>query len=136
MSGMFSSLAVTATGMTAFKSWINAVSDNVANVNTTRPTSEPAFQERFVHVSARQASRDSIGGGVKVDHIEFGPAEGVLVYEPDNPMADEQGMVRRPQMNLSDQMTALILAQRGYQANVTVFERARDAYQRALEIGR
>ena len=49
---------------------------------------------------------------------------------------DEAGMVRHPDMNLSDQMTNLIIAQRAYQANVTVFERARDAYMRGLEIGR
>ena len=59
-----------------------------------------------------------------------------MVYQPDHPYADENGMVRMPDMDLSTQMTNLIIAQRAYQANVTVFERARDSYQRALEIGR
>ena len=68
--------------------------------------------------------------------IELGSAEGRLVHQPDHPLADEEGMVRHPDMNLSDQMTNLIIAQRAYQANVTVFERARDAYLRGLEIGR
>ena len=51
-------------------------------------------------------------------------------------MADEDGMVLGPDMDLSDQMTHMLAAQRAYQANVSAFERARDAYSRALEIGK
>ncbi len=49
---------------------------------------------------------------------------------------DEDGLVRTPDIELSDEMSHLIVAQRSYQANVSVFERARDAYQRTLDIGR
>ena len=45
-------------------------------------------------------------------------------------------LVRRPDMNLSDQLTHLMSAQRAYQLNVAVFERARDSYAKALEIGK
>jgi flagellar basal-body rod protein FlgC len=73
---------------------------------------------------------------VRVAGAQFGDAAGRLVSDPTNPLADANGMVKKPDMDLSDQITALIVAQRAYQANVTVFERARDAYQRALEIGK
>jgi flagellar basal-body rod protein FlgC len=76
-----------------------------------------------------------IGNGAFVAGVQFGDAEGRMVYQPDHPFADENGMVRTPDMDLPTQMTNLIIAQRAYQANVTVFERARDAYLRALEIG-
>jgi len=76
------------------------------------------------------------GAACAIAGVLFGDAEGRLVYDPAHPLADEDGMVRHPDMNLSDQMTNLIIAQRAYQANVTVFERARDAYLRGLEIGR
>ena len=133
---MFGSLAVSASGMGVYQTWIDAISDNVANVNTIRATDEVAFQERLVVAESTGGEARGIGTGARVAGIRLGDPEGRLLYEPDHPLADENGMVRAPDMNLETQMTHLIVAQRSYQANVTVFERARDAYQRALEIGR
>mgnify|MGYP001271673705 CR=1 FL=1 len=126
----FPSVGTSSSGMRVYQTWIDAISDNIANLNTVRPTNEPAYQERFVVASSAPGT-----SGAQVDGIAFGPADGQLVYQPDHPYADANGMVRVPGMDLSTQMTNLIIAQRAYQANVTVFERARDAYQRALEIG-
>ena len=133
VSGPFDSIRIAQSGMQTYKAWIDATADNVANVNTTRRTDEPAYQARFVVAEAIPTAQ---GGGVRVVRAEFGDAAGRLVHDPTNPLADADGMVKRPDMELSDQMTSLIVAQRAYQANVTVFERARDAYQRALEIGK
>lgn len=133
---MFGSLGIAASGMHTFKTWIDATADNVANVNTVRATVGPAFQERFVVAQSAQYDRGKVGTGVRVAGVLFGDPEGRLAYDPAHPLADENGLVRRPDMDLSDQMTNLIIAQRAYQANVTVFERARDAYLRGLEIGR
>ena len=87
---------------------------------------------RRVGRRARQQRRHRI----PVSGIELGDEEGRLIYDPNHPLADDDGMVRGPDMDLETEMTHLIVAQRSYQANVTVFERARDSYQRALEIGR
>lgn len=130
MSVAFSGIDLSRSGMTVYKTWIDALADNVANVNTVRRTNEPAFQERLV------VAGSAPGGGSRVLGAAFGDPEGRLVWSPDHPLADQDGMVRHPGMELADQMTSLIIAQRAYQANVTVFERARDAYLRALEIGR
>jgi flagellar basal-body rod protein FlgC len=136
MSALFNSLSITGSGMNVYKTWIDATADNVANVNTVTSTDGPAFQQRFVLAAARENGNGRIGNGARVAGVQFGDAEGRLVYDPAHPLADENGMVRHPDMNLSDQMTNLIIAQRAYQANVTVFERARDSYLRGLEIGR
>jgi flagellar basal-body rod protein FlgC len=139
----FSSLSAPASGMRVYQTWINAVSDNVANLNTINPAGDPAFRERFVVArsvgdgrATAGVSPAGIGRGAAVGGIEFGPADGRFVHQPGHPFADENGMVRAPDLDLPTQMTNLIIAQRAYQANVTVFERARDAYLRALEIGR
>jgi flagellar basal-body rod protein FlgC len=58
------------------------------------------------------------------------------VYEPDNPIADAEGYVRYPDIDMSEQMGSLIMAQRGYQANAQVVDRARTMYESALQIGR
>jgi flagellar basal-body rod protein FlgC len=135
MSGPFSSLGAPASGMRVYQTWVNALSDNVANINTIRPADEPAYQERFVVAQSAGGGTGEIGQGAFVSGVAFGDGEGRMVYQPDHPFADEEGMVRTPDMDLPTQMTNLIIAQRAYQANVTVFERARDAYLRALEIG-
>jgi flagellar basal-body rod protein FlgC len=129
MSGAFSLLGIPASGMRVYKTWLDAISDNVSNVSTIRPTDQAAYQERFVVAQAAD------GGGVVVEGARFGDPAGRLLYDPNNPLADANGFVRAPDMDLTDQMTSLVIAQRAYQANVTVFERARDAYLRALEIG-
>jgi len=134
MSGPFHSLSIAASGMDVYQSWLDAVADNVANINTMRPTDEPAYQERFI---IAQAVEENGGpGGAAVVGAAFGDAGGRQIYDPTHPMADEDGMVLGPDMDLSDQMTHMLAAQRAYQANVSAFERARDAYARALEIGK
>jgi len=131
MSGPFSSLSVPASGMTTMKTWIDAIAHNVANVNDITSTAEPGFQTKTV--VARSVPET---GGVRVASIRSNTEPGEMVYMPDHPLADQDGMVRRSNVDLADQMTSLIVAQRAYQANVTVFERARDSYLRALEIGK
>ena len=57
---------------------------------------------------------------------EFGNPEGRVSYEPNHPLADDNGMVRRADLDLTDQMVYMQLAQRGYQANVATFEHAKE----------
>jgi flagellar basal-body rod protein FlgC len=135
MGGPFSSLAIATSGMSVYQKWLDAVADNIANLNTVRRTDEAAFQERFI-VARSARGVDGGPGGAVVARAEFGDPLGRLVHDPAHPLADEEGFVRLPDMDLSDQMTHLLMAQRAFQANVATFERARDAYLRALEIGR
>ncbi len=138
MPSPFSSLGIPASGVSTMKTWIDAIAHNVANMNDVVRTSERAFQSQYVFANAVPGSFGSggIGGGVRVGSIQQSDGDGVLVFDPNNPLADENGLVRRANVDLSEQMTNLIIAQRAYSANVTVFERARDAYRQALEIGK
>jgi flagellar basal-body rod protein FlgC len=136
MSGPFNSLSVPASGMTTMKTWIDAIADNVANVNNITSTDEPGFTSHTVVARSVPGASGGIGNGVRVAGVRNSAETGELVYMPDHPLADDDGLVRRSNVDLADQMTSLIVAQRAYQANVTVFERARDSYLRALEIGK
>lgn len=160
MSQVFSTLAVSRSGMGAYKLWLDAVADNVANIDNVTSTDQPAFAERFVVVRPADDpvgdgapvppglaaagldgvpgpnDGDGIGDGVVVSGVQFGDPNGRVVYEPNHPLADENGMVRRPDIDLSDQMVFMQVAQRGYQANINVFERARESYNAALQIGK
>ena len=134
---LFGALGVAGTGVTVHRKWLDAVSDNISNVNTVTPTGEEPFRARYVlaqAVGTADEARDP--GGVAVAGIAYGSAEGRMVHDPDHPYADADGYVRLPDIDLGSQMTQLIMAQRGYQANLAVVERAKEAYQAALAIGR
>jgi flagellar basal-body rod protein FlgC len=131
---MFNVFTIAGSGVAVHRKWLDAVSDNIANVNTVRRTDEEAFRARYV--VAQAVDYNGTGGGVAVSGIELGSAEGILTYDPQNPMADAEGYVRRPDIDLASQMTQLIMAQRGYQANLASVERARDAYTAAINVGR
>lgn len=135
----FPVLSTSANGLRVFRTWMDAVGDNLANLETVRATDQEAFRARYVVAEAVDygtAATPGIGTGSRVARVEFGDAEGRLVSDPEHPLADENGMVRLPDIDLPAQMTQLIQAQRGYQANLAVVDRARDAYLSALQIGR
>jgi flagellar basal-body rod protein FlgC len=135
-SSSFSILGVATSGIGVYKTWLNAVADNVANMNDVVRTDQPAFQERFVTVSEVPGGDHGTGRGAVVVGARFGDPNGRVAYEPNHPLADANGMVRRPAVDLSDQMVFMQLAQRGYQANVSTFEKAREAYDSLLSIGK
>jgi flagellar basal-body rod protein FlgC len=128
---LFDAIGIAGTGVTVYRKWLDAVSDNIANINDVAPTSGSAYQEEYV---IAQTAAD--GRGAQVGGTALGSAAGRLVYEPDDPLADKAGYVRHPDINLSDQMAHLIMAQRGYEANLAVVDRAHDAYQAALQLGK
>jgi flagellar basal-body rod protein FlgC len=130
---IFGAIGVAGSGLTVYRKWIDAVSDNLANMSTVRSTNEAAYQSKSV--IAQEISSEN-GGGVQVAGIALGSAEGRLVYEPTNPLSDADGYVRYPDVDMSSQMTQLIMAQRGYQANAAVVDRAKATYEAALQIGR
>ncbi|MGR7025417.1 flagellar basal body rod protein FlgC [Geodermatophilus sp. URMC 62] len=131
---MFDSLDISGSGLSVHRRWMDAVSDNIANINTVSSTDGEAFKERMV--VAQAVDYGSGEGGVRIAGAEFGSGEGRLVYEPDHPLADDEGYVRYPDIDLGDQMTQLMMAQRGYQANLASMERATNAYQAALQLGK
>jgi len=136
---LFPTFQTASSGLGVFRTWMDAVSDNMANLDTVRPTSGAAFQARFVvakAVGGGQAAMTGGPAGATVSGIAFGDATGRLVHDPTNPLADTAGMVRYPDIDMGDQMTQLMIAQRGYEANLSVVDRAKDAYQQALSIGR
>ncbi len=133
--GTFAAIGIAGSGMNVYRKWLDAISDNLANVNTVRSTDEDAFQARYVEVTSID-NEGGDSGGVYVSGARFGDAEGRLVYEPTNPLADEEGYVRYPDIDMTSQMTQLIMAQRGFQANAAVVDRAKEMYSTALTIGK
>jgi flagellar basal-body rod protein FlgC len=127
--GAFDALAIAGSSMGMHQTWLDALASNIANANTVVSTDQNAFQAQMVIAQARP------GGGVAVAGIALSDPEGMLVNSPDSPLADADGNVRAPAMDMSSQMTQLVMAQRGYQASVQVTKVAQDTYSSALQIG-
>jgi flagellar basal-body rod protein FlgC len=127
----FDAIGIAGSGLTVHRKWLDAVSDNIANINTAKSTDGAAFQARYVLAQEGEGTT-----GAYVAGVEYGSEAGRMVYEPDHPLADAEGYVRYPDIDLGAQMGSLIMAQRGYQANAAVVDRAKETYQAALQIGR
>jgi flagellar basal-body rod protein FlgC len=128
--GAFDMLRIAGSSMGMHQTWLDALANNIANVNTVTSTSQNAFQAQYVEASARP------DGGVDVAGIALGDPAGRLENDPDSPLADANGNVRTPDIDLASQMTELVMAQRGYQASVQVTKDAQETYESALSIGR
>lgn len=131
-------LGTAASGMTLARKWMDAVGDNLSNMDNAVSPTETAFRQRYVVAEAADYDSDYSGGanGVKIAGVRFGSGEGRLVHEPTNVLADAQGYVRYPDIDMASQMGQLIISQRAYQANAAVVDRAKTSYEAALQIGR
>lgn len=128
---MADAIGIASTALTLHRKWLDAVSDNLANANTATATNGEAFRAHYVLAEAGEGNT-----GVYVAGTALGKAEGRMVYEPDHPLADAEGYVRYPDIDLASQMGQLIMAQRGYQANAAVVDRAKTMYEAGLQIGK
>lgn len=133
---LFDAISTAGTGLDTYRTWIDVLANNIANVNDTSPTSGPAFQAQYVQAQPVGNGPDGVGHGVAVTGLPQSSAQGVVSYDPNNPQADAQGYVRRPDIDMSEQMGNLIMAQRAFQANATVVDRAKSVYEAAIAIGK
>ena len=142
---IFSAMNISATGMTAQRVRMDVISQNLANVNTTRNDSGTTYRRQTVVMEA-QTSREFAsalnqalgltGTGVKVTHIVEDMSDLRMVYEPTHPDADEYGYVHYPNVNSVTEMTNLIDASRAYEANAAAFNAAKTMAMKGLELGK
>lgn len=144
MSGIFNAMNVAASGMTAQRTRMDIISQNIANVNTTRDEhGDPykrqtvVFQENsntsFDHILSNRLERYK-AKGVKISRIVEDTTEGPVIYDPNHPDADENGYVQLPNVNTVTEMTNLIDASRSYEANATVFNASKSIAAKGLEL--
>ncbi|MCM1082657.1 MAG: flagellar basal body rod protein FlgC [Clostridium sp.] len=142
--GVFTAMNVAATGMTAQQLRMDTISENIANAMTTRTQDGEAYRRKIpVFVEKDTTSFDHIlngymdyyrPNGVKVTQIVEDPSDLRLVYEPDNPDANEDGYVEYPNVDTVTEMTNLIDSSRSYEASATAFNAAKGIASKGLEL--
>ena len=132
----FSAMQIGRTGAGFAHHWLDTIAHNMANVETrTAPGQEPFRAVQLVARPHTGGPFAATGSGVYVAAQVEAEGEAALVHDPAHPLADEAGYVQMPLVDLSGQMTDLLIAQRAYQANLRTVESAREAYQSALRLG-
>jgi flagellar basal-body rod protein FlgC len=138
MSSIWSGIDIAGTGAEVDQTWIDSIGGNVANMNDGVTPGQPVYQAQYVdageQVEPPGSAAQGAGVGVQVDAISLGPATGQLEYDPTNPVANAQGDVEYPVVDLGTEMTDLVQAQTSYQANAEVMSHATNAYEAILDI--
>jgi flagellar basal-body rod protein FlgC len=149
--GLFTSINIAATGMTAERLRSDVIADNIANASTTRTAEGGPFRRSRVVMRPRTEQPfwrspflpDGMdrgpGTGVRVAEIQKDTKENRLVYDPTHPDAiktgPRAGYVEMPNVDVVTEMVDMIASSRAYEANASIIEGAKSMFQRALEIG-
>jgi flagellar basal-body rod protein FlgC len=126
--GLFDALSVSGSGLSTERLRMDTTAENLANAQT------PGYRHKEVVV---QESFDATLGkamGVQAVGIQQDSTPNRRVYDPGNPSADAQGYVSQPNVSTVTEMVDLISASRGYEANVTAMQTAKQMFAKTLDI--
>ncbi|MDB6020528.1 MAG: flgC [Pedosphaera sp.] len=142
MINLLSGIDSTASALNAERIRLDVVSENIANVNTTKGLDGKPYQRQqvmFEAVLQAQQAGDVAGSGaqsVQIARIMNDPRPPRMVYNPSHPDADKTGMVAMPDINIHEEMVDMIAGSRSYEANIAVVKNARAMAMQDLSIGK
>lgn len=145
MSSLFSTLSVSASGMSAERERAQVLVENIANSNTTRTADGGPYRRRDVVFESQKVSSpfssfmDSSTGemnGVGVSQVVEDTSDPDRRYMPGHPDADKDGYVAFPKINPAEDMVDLLGASRSYQANVSAISAVKEMIQRSIDLFR
>lgn len=136
---MFQLFDISGSSMTAHKTWTETIGNNISNIQTTRTENGGPYQRQTVTFEEKKDFENIMqkerSAGVQVGNVLHDDSTR-NVYQPDHPDANEEGYVEFPEINITSEMTDLLMAQRGYEASATALDTAKKMMQKTLEIGR
>lgn len=135
------SLNTIGSALTAERYRMDVVAQNIANQNTVASSPEEAYQRKQVVFQERNMTFDQQlqkvkGGGVRIKEIVELGEDVTPVYDPQNPLADENGYVYMPNINNTEEQIDLLEASRAYEANLTALSVVKAMATKGLEIGK
>jgi flagellar basal-body rod protein FlgC len=137
----FKVFEIAGSGLSAQSVRLNTVASNLANADsvsgnpaTVYKARHPIFQAVHAAVGLGQGQSGS-GNAVRVSGIVESNAPAVVRNDPGNPLADDQGNVYAPNVNVIEEMTDMISASRAYQNDVELMSTAKDLMLGTLKLG-
>ena len=138
---LFSSLSVSASGMSAQRIRAALLVENIANSETTRTPEGGPYRRKdavFTTTNIGNEFADELDSqlqtGVKVSQISVDQRDPEKQYAPGHPDADADGYVAMPRVNPAEDMVDLTTANRGYQANVAAMTAVKDMIQKSIDL--
>lgn len=142
---LFSAMEIAASGLSAQRTRMNAVASNLANARTTQTPEggpykriDPVFRAEPISTRFDALVKDPLAARtymVAVPEVRQDQSPPETLYEPNHPDADEDGMVRMPNISVIQEMVNMITASRSYEAGVTVMKSLSSMARSALKIG-
>lgn len=136
---LFNIFDVSGTGMSAQSVRLNTTASNIANADAVSSSVEGTYRARYPIFEAELAKasyQQNQSPGVQVKGIVESDAPLQKEFAPQHPMADQDGFIYKPNVNVMEQMADMISASRSYQMNVQVAEAAKSMLQQTLNIGK
>jgi len=134
--------AIAGSAMTAETKRLTTTSSNMSNANVVSGNPEDVYRAQYpvFKAIAEDANRSWAMGnepkaGVKLEAVVESNAEPIQRYEPNNPLADKNGMVYAPNIKYVEELANMISASRSYQMDLEVMGTAKKLMQRTLELG-
>lgn len=125
------SFRISASGMTAERLRLDAISNNLASIDATRTEEGGPYKRIMVELEAVPNMQ-----GVRATRLVRDDSPPIMVHNPGHPDADDNGYVAMPNVNAVTEMVDMITATRAYEANVAAFNAAKTMAMKALEIGK
>ncbi|MCG8471120.1 MAG: flagellar basal body rod protein FlgC [Desulfobacterales bacterium] len=142
---LLGAIKISSSGLSAHRTKMNVVAENIANNETTRTADGGPYQRKTLVFEAKGsegfgsllATEMERGDGVEVTEIVSSPDDYRLEYNPEHPDADPlTGYVKMPNVDLLSEVADMMVARRSYDANATAVENSKNMIMKALEIGR
>lgn len=136
-------LDISASALTAQRFRMDIISQNLANIDTTRTEAgtpyrrrQVVFQERGLDfkTTLERAAYKASGGGVRVQQVVENQSDFVPVYDPSHPDADEDGYVMMPNVDRMEETVDMMAASHSYDANITALNVIKAMAMKAAEI--
>ena len=135
---MLRAIDISTSGLVAQRQRMNTISENIANMNTTRNAKgeKIPFRRRMVtfQAAAQRAEDLAKGAGVKYQVSEDPHAKERSVHQPNHPDADESGYVKYPDINMIQEFVNALEASRAYEANLAALTTSKAMSQQSLTI--
>lgn len=139
---LFTVMDIAGSALSAQSVRLNTVASNLANADSISSASSQAYKARkpvFSTVfkeATSNISQSSSAAGVRVAGIVESTAPAIREYNPNHPMADEDGYTFRPNINVVEEMADMMSASKSYQTNVQIAETAKSLLAQTLRLGK
>jgi flagellar basal-body rod protein FlgC len=135
---LFNVFNITGSGMSAQSMRLNTTASNIANADSVSSSVDETYRARhpvFAAAMQKAAAGQDSGVGVQVLGVVESNKPLNVQYSPEHPMADKDGFIYKPNVNVIEEMTNMISASRSYQTNVQLAESAKNMLNKTLTLG-